>query len=261
MVAGGKWRYFLWALGLAAVAVCTFQKPSNGTRSPTGGLRTVTFSTNGKISARWLSRELSFRKGADLLTLDIERMRLKLEKFQQIRSVHIEKHYPDRLRIRLEERLPLLKVAASVGGKKQLLLVDGMDGEIFRPICYGKDDVEEIPFATFPLVPSGGGSQFVPLAGIAVVREFTVTLRSDFPEIFKSVKFIDLSNYDSRPGALWSTIKLHIAGGIVVAFATENFDLQLLRLDYLLREKCAGNLHRIREINLSPSANVVVEYK
>ncbi|MDR3144478.1 MAG: FtsQ-type POTRA domain-containing protein [Puniceicoccales bacterium] len=258
----GKWKIFLVAAAVALAIIFRLRTGSPRAWLPySGALTRVTFSTNGRISPQWISEELHIRGGVNLLSVDIESMRMHLEKFQQIRRVAIEKRYPCELSIKLEERLPILKIAANVGGEKKLLLVDGIDGEIFSPICYSREDVSRIPFAIFPIAESADKSKFTPLRGVDIVRDFIVTLRSDFPDIFSGVRFIDLENYDSRPGALWSTIKFHMKNGIVVVFGTQNFTLQLLRLDYLLQEKCAANLHRVKEINLSSSANAVVEYK
>jgi cell division septal protein FtsQ len=75
------------------------------------------------------------------------------------------------------------------------------------------------------------------------------------------IKFIDLRNYDSRPGAVWSTIDLHMKNGIVVILGPQNFELQLMRLDYLWHEKCADTLYRVKRINISTVDDATIEYR
>jgi cell division septal protein FtsQ len=246
----------------AAVAGIISSKKSVGEITPANELKKVVFSTNGKITSGWLARELAIKKGADLFALDISAMQSHLENFPQIRRVSIEKCFPDVLSIRLDERSPILKIVANVNGTKKLFLIDGTDGEIFSPICYNKHDIAAMLPANIALKGSGDKIfQFLPLSGAPIVKDFISILRNDFPEIFDAVKFINLRKYDSRPGAVWATIELHLKNGIVVVFGTQQFDVQLMRLNYLLNEKCANSIHRIKKINVSSPDDGVLEYK
>ncbi|MDR1401590.1 MAG: FtsQ-type POTRA domain-containing protein [Puniceicoccales bacterium] len=228
---------------------------------PRNTLKSVAFSTNGKITAKWLTEMLAVEKDADLFALDIVAMEKKLKNAQQIRKVFIEKRYPDSLFLKIEERIPILKIAASVNGEKKILFIDGMDGKIFPPICYSEEDMIAILPADINIgVSNREKLQFFSLQKVAAIKELVEMLKNDFRDIFYSIKFIDLKNYDSRPGASWSKIELHLKNGIIVSLGSQRFDLQLLRLEYLLNVKCVDNLHRIKRINVASPNDAVIEY-
>ncbi|MDR2776721.1 MAG: FtsQ-type POTRA domain-containing protein [Puniceicoccales bacterium] len=267
----GKWKTFLLVvfvpLGVAlVVAGVVFCRKSNifhpSSISSANELKKVIFKTNGKIASPWLAHELHIRKGIDLFSLDISSMRERLENIPQIKNVFIEKRYPDALYIKINECVPILKFMANVGGEKKLLLVDGEDGRIFSPICYGKEDILDLlPASLILKAKKTNKLQFLPQVGISVVKELISTLKSEFPDIFQSIKFLDLGNYDYRPGAVWSTIELYLKNEIVVVLKPHNFHLQLIKLDYLINEKCKHNLNRIKKITISSSDNAILEYK
>ncbi|MDR1233073.1 MAG: FtsQ-type POTRA domain-containing protein [Puniceicoccales bacterium] len=265
----GKWKIFLLAVFVSfgvALAVAGFvfcKKPNifHPSSIPSANeLRRVIFQTNGKITSAWLAHELHIRKGTDLFSLDISSMRERLETISQIRNVFIEKRYPDVLYIKINECIPLLKLIANVGGEKKLLLVDTEDGRIFSPICYGREDVLGLLPVNL-ILKTKNRSQFLSQAGMPTVKELIATLKDEFPDISQSVKFLDLRNYDHRLGAIWSTIELHLKNGIVVGLKPQNFHLQLMKLDYLINEKCQHNLHRIKKITISASDDAILEYK
>jgi cell division septal protein FtsQ len=230
--------------------------------SPINEIKKITFSTDGKITAKWLKQTLHMKAGTNLLSLDLVPLGKHLESVGQIKKVFMEKRYPDTLFIGMEERVPILKIVVRTGEEKKLFLIDGVDGVVFSPICYEKSDIIGLLPANVSLKINGKKRlSFVPLEGMRTVKELVTILRDEFPELFRTIKFLDLGNYDSRAGAIWSTVKLHLKNGIVVILRPQNFAVQLLRLDYLLNEKCAHNLHRIKEINISSPENAIIEYK
>ncbi|MDR2603724.1 MAG: FtsQ-type POTRA domain-containing protein [Puniceicoccales bacterium] len=249
------------ALVVAGAVVCKKSNIFHSSSVPSANeLRRVIFKTNGKITPAWLAHELHIRKGTDLFSLDISSLRERLETISQIRNVFIEKRYPDALYVKINECVPMLKLIANIGGEKKLLLVDKEDGRIFSPICYGREDVLDLLPVNLTL-KTKNNLQFLPQAGMSIVGELIGTLKDEFPDIFSSIKFLDLRNYDHRPDAIWSTVELHLKNGIVVVLKPQNFHLQLMKLDYLINEKCKHNLHRIKKITISSSDNAILEYK
>ncbi|MDR2432398.1 MAG: FtsQ-type POTRA domain-containing protein [Puniceicoccales bacterium] len=264
----GKWKTFLLMVLVSfcivlVVAGVVFCKKSNTFHCPSisssNELKRVVFETNGKITSQWLTHELHIRKGTDLFSLDISSMRKQLETISQIRNILIEKRYPDTLYIKINECVPMLKLVANVGGEKKLFLVDEEDGRIFSPICYGREDVLDL--LPVNLILKTNKLQFLPQEGISTVRELISILKGEFLDIFQSIKFLDLRNYDHRSGAIWSTIGLHLKNEIVVVLKPQDFHLQLMKLDYLINEKCQYNLHRIKKITISSPDNAILEYK
>jgi hypothetical protein len=229
---------------------------------PTNALKRIIFSTNGKITPDWLGQKLRIRKEANLFTLNIGQIKEFLENIPQVKMAFVEKRFPDTLCIRIEERIPLLRVCVNIHGKKKMLFVDAADGEFFSPVCYKKSDIANILPADLTLqADTHGPFSLLPIVGIETIGKFISTLKNNFPNIWEIVKFIDLRNYDSRPGAAWASINLHLKNGIVVVCGTQDFDNQLLRLDYLITRKCVNELQNIKKINLFPSNSALIERK
>ncbi|MDR1433126.1 MAG: FtsQ-type POTRA domain-containing protein [Puniceicoccales bacterium] len=248
----------LWATG----ATVFFLKNSGVRFSTMNELKNISFRTSGKITEEWVISTLGIEKGVDLFALDIADMEKRLMAFPQIRRVFMEKRYPDTFFIGIDERVPLLKIAAKVNGEKQFLLVDELDGKIFQPLCYGRDDFSGILAANLELKLSDAKKMaFFPVPGIGAVKKLVDALRNDFRDIFNLVTVVDLRNYDGRLEAAWATIELHLRNGIYVVLGLKNFDVQLLRLDYLMNDKCRNDMHRIRSINISSPNDVVIGYK
>jgi hypothetical protein len=250
------------AIILISAACLFFVKKESALLRNTNVLRRVTFRTNGKITPQWIAEELSLGKGVNLFDLNIGEIEKKLRRIQQIKNVLIEKRYPDELFIAIVERLPLLKFAANVGGKVEYFLIDGDDGQIFSPTCYKKNEINGVVSASLRIRRARGGQfRFLPLNGINRIKKFIVFAKSDFPDIFREIRAIDLKNYDSRDGAEWSTIELALRSGIVVVIGPKNFDTQMLKLDYILHTKCVDELPMIKKINVSIPSDAIIERK
>jgi hypothetical protein len=153
----------------------------------------------------------------------------------------------------------ILKLVANIGGEKKLFLVDEEDGRILSPICYGREDVLDL--LPVNLILKTNKLQFLPQEGIFTVRELISILKGEFLDIVQSIKCLDLRNYDHRSEAIRPTIGLHLKSKLVVVLKPQDFHLQLMKLDYLINEKCQNNLHRIKKIIISFPDNAILEYK
>jgi cell division septal protein FtsQ len=263
----GKLRKVLSPLlaffAFALVGTVVFFLKNSGTQFSTmNKLENISFNTNGKITEKWVIDALGIKNGIDLFALDIAAMKKYLESIPQIKRVFIEKRYPNSLLIKIDERLPILKIAVKMDGKKQLFLIDELEGTVFPPLCYTRDDISKILAANLELKLDGvEKATFCPIPGVGAVKNLVDTLKNNFRDIFDLVRVIDLRNYDSRPGAVWSNMELLLNNGMIVVLAPKNFEAQLLRLDYLMNEKCKDDLHRIGSINISSPNDVVIGYK
>lgn len=265
-------RYFKIVIVLIICIACSFaiyglikidfnilNKFSTSSRNE---LKKILFSTNGRITSDWLVHSLSIKKHVDLFKLNIVDIQKKLEQVPQIRRACIEKRYPDTLFIKIEERQPILKVLASSDGKQELFLIDRLDGHLFRPVCFDISEYDTIMPVDVTLKKSGMSKfPFLPIKGINLIGDLLTVLREEYPDILKNIKYIDLRNYDSRQGAVWSRIVLRMKNGMSIVMSPHESNMQLLRIEFLLKEKFANNLSRIKKIDVSAVNDVLVEYK
>lgn len=265
-------RYFKMTIVLVICIACSFaiyalsnvdfNVGNKFSKSSRNELKKILFSTNGKITSDWLVHYLSIKKHVDLFELNIVDLQKQLEQVPQIRRSCIEKRYPDTLFIKLEERQPILKVMARSDGKNELFLIDRLDGHLFSPVCFDSSEYDSIMPVNLTLKKSGMSQfQFLPINGVHAIDDLLSVLREDYPDILKNIKYIDLRNYDHRKGAVWSRIVLRMKNGISIIMSPYGFNVQLLRLEFLLKDKCANNLFRIKKIDVSAVNDVLVEYK
>lgn len=111
-------------------------------------------STTGSLSKNFLARVLPLRETDDLRSLDIQTIRRSLLKFSQVCDVHIDCVYPDRLRIRVVERVPAFRIPKP--DSDTFLFMDP-DGFIFESLSL---DAKRI--ARFPLLEFDGCSDLEP---------------------------------------------------------------------------------------------------
>ncbi|MDR1255726.1 MAG: FtsQ-type POTRA domain-containing protein [Puniceicoccales bacterium] len=222
-------------------------------------LRSISFSSDGAITARWLAKALAIKKGTPLADVDIFSLKKRLLEFSQIRDVCIEKQFPDALDIRVKERHPLLKFATKGNGREELLFVDSLDGSIFRAACMPKNLILATPYTDLRVEKFSGSPLGIRgVTGIEAVAYFISAVREKYPEIHGQIRKFSLEKYDHRSGATWSRIEIFLKNGLIVAFSPQDIDAQLLHFAYLLQERNLARMS-IRKIDLARINCVIME--
>lgn len=222
-------------------------------------LRSIQFTSDGTITGRWLAKVLNIKKNTSISEVDIFALKKRLIEFSQIRDVCIEKHFPDSIAIKINERHPLLKFTIKRERGEELLFVDSCDGSIFQAACMPKSLILAIPYAELNLEKSKKSSLGVrEIQGIESVAYLIKALRTRCPEIYEQIEKFSLKKYDHRGGATWARTGIFLKSGLVVEFSPRDIDIQLLHLDYLMHEHgvtCAG----VKKIDLTKIDSVIIE--
>jgi hypothetical protein len=244
-----------------AVGLCLFEKNITPKQIPRSclPLRSIQFASDGTITRHWLAKALSIKKNTPISEIDIFALKKRLLEFSQVRDVCIEKHFPDSIAIKINERHPLLKFVIKCENGKKLLFIDSQDGSIFQAACMPKSLILATPYTEVNLEKSQKSPLGVKeIQGIESVAHLTNALKTEYPEIYRQIRKFSIKKYDHRSGAKWSRIGIFLKSGPVIEFSPRDIDIQLLHLDYLMHRYDVVHAN-VRKIDLAKIDSVIIE--
>lgn len=136
----------------------------------------VIFQTDGYLTATWARPYLSFKKGTDIMDLDIESIQRKMTQCPQVKFVTVSRVFPDKIQVTIAERKPILRLLVQEGAKKKEMLIDA-EGTVFTGVCLSPWERRMMPF----------------LAGTILMKEGKAYKK--VPHLKKSVSYF----YSRRP--------------------------------------------------------------
>jgi hypothetical protein len=160
---------------------------------PSSPVGDIEFSTDGVVSDAWVIERIDLPEDIPLMEIDIHEVKNDLERHPQIRRAIVARRLPDRLSIRIEERMPMMRMAArdSAGRRVNLLVAD--DGVVYQGVGYNRALLNSLPYvAGVRLQREGGG--FRALEGMAPVAELLNMARNEVPEIYASWRVVDCAD-------------------------------------------------------------------
>jgi len=253
----GRIFFLIMVLGISGLAFWwidrTFTSESGplDLTGPGAPINDVTFSSDGALTLSWFANWFGPLRGRSLMEIDIDRLRMDLEKEPQIESARISRDFPSTLRIELRELNPLLvlRLRRSSGNFEDWIV--GSQGTLYQGNGYSRAQLSLLPsLAVSPsmLKKLASGKGFEDLKEIAVLSPLLELTRRNYPSFYRDWKVVsyDLKNLDS-PGA-----HICVQSGKVreIRFAPRDFAAQLQRLHYILMEPEFRRKKVIESINL-----------
>lgn len=104
-------------------------------------IRAVEITTNGTLDNTFVGKVLGLEKANDLGSLDVRQLRSRLLKVSQVRDVRIDRVYPDRLKVRIDEYAPVFKIPYDEKG----FCFMASDGSIFESLSIGDEELRALP--------------------------------------------------------------------------------------------------------------------
>ena len=199
----------------------------------------------GHFSQYSIKQATGLALGQNLWTLNLPQITKDLEKLAYVSSAKVERHFPDRILIRIQERMPVAKIVGINDdlGTRELFYLD-REGVVLKP-----RDGE-----TTPQLPEiiGLTSTEVELEPGVRLDQHALTKALQILEAIKNisvlntsidVRYIDLSQPLS--------IKMVTTRDISITFRLDYIDQQLARLDAIFR-RYAGDPRTIHTVDLTP---------
>lgn len=256
-ILGGVLAFAL--LSAAGYAGYQYLQSESFARLMAGGsepVRNVYLQTDGVLDEQWLNERVSLPKHIELMAVDIEAIQRDLVEDGQVRSVIVERVFPDALRIRVSERQPVLRmVLQDASGRKYLRLIS-REGEIYAGKRYPKDAIRSLPFVSGVTLQRKADAEYEPLEGVEPVANFLHRARALMPERYQNWNSISLEHYDPEGESHTSRLIVSTDKDYDIVFAPNETDEQLARLEDILSQ-LESQRQRIDHIDLTLQDPVV----
>lgn len=211
-----------------------------------------------------LNREWFYRNYPDVFTpsisrLDIHDFKRRLESSGQIREAHLTIVFPNKLRVQISEREPILRArVANPEGGSQIVLIS-RDGVVYEGQGYPRETLRRLPGVS-GLRLQHDGSRFLPVEGMEPVARLLDRARETMPDIYMDWSVVSLNNYFSESDRPLRLIEIHSRSGGSMVFAPAQYDEQLVRLRNILAMTVQRQMGNPRRIDLSFRDEAVVKY-
>lgn len=256
-----------WVFGISAILGITLlvtlkwneYKQSNPIRTHSNTVKKILFRSDGVLSCQWLGSEIRIPKDTALMEIDIYAIKQKLDSIGQVQFATVEREFPDRLNIKIKERVPILRInLANSRGHFENRIV-ARDGTIYKGIGYSEPTLKRLPY----LIPyPHTGTAIQPVRGIETVAQLMEITSETQSWFFESWKVVDLSNYSGDNDLPGQVIKVNTSLIPSIIFGTnKNFDQQLGRLGMILSYLQGQNYLNVQRIDLSTEDDAIVQFK
>lgn len=214
---------------------------------PERPIKRVILNTDGVLNRDWLHENLEIRRNVDLGEVDIRDMRNQLLKHGQIKSVRVQREYPDQLVFNISEYRPFAKIVAVDPEGKRFLLMVSPEGNVYAGTNYPLRIWEELPFlGGVDLRRTENG--FRPLSGMERVYDLWETARKFHPYLMAEWVEINISEYFPEREPYPGVIKVRSRRIPQIVFSPRNYRQQLEQLEVIQerhRNEPSGNIVRI----------------
>jgi cell division protein FtsQ len=205
------------------------------------------------FSPRGIRQAAGIELGQNLWTLDLPRITQGLEKLPYVASARVERHFPNRLFIRIHERQPIVKIS-------------GIDSDLGRRETFflDRDCVVLLPRpgeVVLPNMPEIIGLTNAELQPGTEVDESTLRRALDILDAIDkseelhtsiSIRSIDLS----QPLSITMTTTRDLA----ITFRLDHIDEQIVRLQQIFESFVDKQQRTLRTVDLTPNSNVPVTF-
>lgn len=249
-LAAGLSALCLLALGCWGVRVL-LQESAHHQVSATAPTRQVEFETDGVLTREWFLQTYRQPLENPLLHLDLQAIQTALLANGQIITAELSVALPDRLKVKLRERQPVLRVrllSPADGKPTDWLVAD--DGRIYQGELYPRDMLAGLPYLKgVKLVRSG--DRFRPLEYMEPVAELLRTCRLQMPLVYRTFKAVSLEYYEGREASPEAIILIESKAVPELVFSPRDIKPQLERLDGVIEHALKKKMKALRRIDLS----------
>lgn len=243
----------VWA-GIQYLQSESFSRLMAGGSAP---VRNVYLQTDGVLDERWLNDRIELPKQIELMAVDIETIQRSISEDGQVKSVLVERVFPDSLRIRIAERQPVLRMVMQDASGHKFLRLISREGVIYPGKRYAADSIHGLLYVSGVALQRKANGEYESLDGIASVADFLQRARALMPERYQEWESISLANYDPTGKSLSSRLTVKTKQGYEITFAPGDMDQQLAELDDIL-EHLEAQRKRIDLIDLTGDDGRVV---
>jgi cell division protein FtsQ len=229
--------------------------PSSPVATP---LQKLEFASDGVLTEEWAWQFLQIHPGDSLRNLDIFALRQKLLDLKQVQDASITRELPGTLVIKVQERRPWLRIAVADGAGGYRLNLVARDGAVFEGQDYPDEVLNQLPWLAGLTLHRAKPEGFAVIPGMDAVADLLATAKAEVPQMAAQWTVVDLGQFDPRPEAPISLIKIHSTDLGELTFRAGNFESQIQRLAFAVNNLNSKAM-LLRGLDLSIANQVVVE--
>ena len=217
-------------------------------------VRDIVVITDGVLNQKWVSDTLALPRTASLMALDLPALRDRLLQSGQVRVAVLARNFPDALVVTLQERTPVARVQASLGGGVARQFLVAKDGVVYDGLNYDRPMVASLPWLDgIRLVRSGSG--FEPIAGMSDVSALLSMAQLQAPNLYREWIIVSLARLADRDEIV---VKAQDIPEIIFTRKRDYFK-QIAQLDYVVDATRATLPEpNLQSVNLSLDGQVPV---
>ncbi len=219
----------------------------------------LVISTDGVLTELWVDYRAAVDNDLNLMQIDINEVKVRLERHPQIKSATVKRVFPDLLTISIKERVPMfrMKIKTTTGVSKVVLIDEA--GTIFENVAFSDKVLRRLPYVAGVNVHMNDEGYY-PIETIPVLAELMKVAWQKYPNIARGWSVIYADDLIMAHSFTEGYIRVRSRAVKEVLFAPENFVRQLDRLDYILDNHSVPNVTSISRVNLSLVDQPTVEF-
>jgi cell division septal protein FtsQ len=222
-------------------------------------VESIDWRSDGVLNREWFYRNYPDAFSQSISRIDIHDFKRRLESSGQIREAHLTIVFPNKLRVQISEREPIMRarVANPQGGSKIVLI--SREGFVYEGQGYPRETLRRLPGVS-GLRLRHDGTAYLPVEGMEPVARLLDRARETMPDIYMDWSVVSLENYFSESDRPSRLIEIHSRSGRSMVFAPAQYDEQLVRLRNILAMTVHRQMGNPRRIDLSFRDEAVVQY-
>lgn len=189
-------------------------------------IRTIDIQTDGNLSESFVLKRLAIDENANLLSVDLDALKERLESIGQVETAVVSRRFPDALEITIHECQPIARIRALRSNGQELLLFADGRGEVFEVEMIDEKVEKSLPFLHGVSLHKDGAG-YSRIEGMDALKDLLDETISIAPHLYRFLRSISLSQDD----------RLVVKGSYIEEIVFDrsgDFRNQLGKLDYII---------------------------
>lgn len=216
------------------------------------------FKTDGVLTRDWFRDSFGQYLRADVRQIDVALLKSLLEEVGQVAGATVTVNLPSRLVVRINERVPILRVRVRGPDGEPMRLLIARDGTLYPGFGYPEETLLRLPGVAGLRVRQGADDRFLPVEGLEPVGRLLEAAKTLMPALYRHWQVVDLGDWDPGREYVPSLIRIRSAHIEEIVFAASGIEEQLHRLAEILEHSQRYQTGLPRSIDLSFEGEAVI---
>lgn len=219
----------------------------------------VRFQSDGVLTGEWFRERFGEFLRTDVREIDVAALKDRLEEAGQVATASVTVRLPSLLKVRVTERVPILRARVrGRNGRPELLLL-ARDGTLYGGAGYPEDTLRRLP-GVAGLKIHRTGSGFAPVEGIESVAHLLEHAKRTLPSVYRHWRLVDLSDWNPEAPYRPSLVRIRSSHIQELVFSTEDIESQIERLAGILEHTQRYQMGQPVFIDLSYGEEAIIRY-